>query len=57
MARHRIVDGKGKPTTFFWSDIFGTDRHHRTVLKETGQGIKRMRRVHLGAEAKKLCKD
>ncbi|MGH7539719.1 MAG: hypothetical protein ACRELC_01850 [Gemmatimonadota bacterium] len=57
MARHRIVDGDGKPTKFFWSDKHGTDRKHRTVFKQTDDGVKRMRGVHFDADRKKLCKD
>lgn len=57
MARHRIFDKEGNRTKFFWSDKDGRDRKHRTVYKEAGESIKRMKGVHYDVDRKKFCKE
>lgn len=45
MAKVKINKTSGAPTHYFWSDKDGESPTRKTVYKETGEGVKRMRGV------------
>jgi hypothetical protein len=58
MTRVKIFKKDGTPTQYFWSEEDGADRTHKTVYKETEDGVvKRMRGVHYDAVAKRIHKE
>lgn len=57
MNRTKIVKRDGSPTPFFWSDEDGKDRAHKTVFKETPEGVKRKKGVHFDVNTNQIHKD
>jgi hypothetical protein len=54
MAKIRIEKPDGTPSPYFWSDREESARDHKTVYKETEDGVKRMRGVHFDAVKKRM---
>ncbi len=46
MAKVKITRKDGSPSPYFWSDKDTGDKTHKTVYKQTSDGVKRMRGVH-----------
>lgn len=54
MAKVRINKPDGSPSPYFWSDTEESARNHKTVYKQTDDGVKRMRGVHFDAVRKRI---
>ena len=54
MARIRITKKDGTVTPYFWSDKEGSDLTRRTVYKQTGEGVKRMRGVRFNSVTNRM---
>lgn len=54
MARIKITKKDGSSTPYFWSDKNKADRTMRTVYKQTGEGIKRMKGVRFNSETNRM---
>lgn len=57
MAKIKIYKKDGTPTPYFWSDKDGTDRTHKTVYKQTPDGVKRMTGVRFDPVTNQVHKD
>jgi hypothetical protein len=57
MKKNPILKKSGKPSNFFWTDADGADESHRTVYKQTEEGVKRMKGVTYDAAANRINKD
>lgn len=56
MARVKISKKDGTSTPYFWSDSDDGDRSHKTVYKQTSDGVKRMTGVHFDAVTNRMHK-
>lgn len=57
MAKVKIFKKDGTPTPYFWSDTAaGGTRTHKTVYKQTSDGVKRMKGVHFDPSANRMHK-
>ena len=54
MTKHRILRKDGTPSPFFWTEQDGNDRSHKTVFKDTSNGVKRKKGVHFDVEKNRL---
>jgi hypothetical protein len=57
MARTTILKKDGTPTRFFWSDKDGSKPSHKTVYKQTDDGIKRMKGVSYDVARNQMRKE
>lgn len=57
MAKVKIFKKDGSPTPYFWSDKHESDRKHKTVYKQTSDGVKRMKGVQFEPATNRMHKD
>ncbi len=55
MAKIKINRPDGTPSPYFWSDKEESARNHKTVYKQTEDGVKRLRGVHFDPVKKQMC--
>lgn len=56
MAKVKITKKDGTATPYFWSDREDSDRNHKTVYKQTSDGVKRMKGVHFDPVTNRMHK-
>lgn len=56
MAKVKISKKDGTSTPYFWSDKEDSAGTHKTVYKQTTDGVKRMRGVHFDPVANRMHK-
>lgn len=56
MAKVKINKKDGTPTNYFWSDTEESARNNKTVYKQAGDSVKRMRGVHFDPVTNRMHK-
>jgi hypothetical protein len=56
MTKNRIFKKDGSPTPYFWTEEDGTEQTSKTVYKDAGDAVKRMKGVHFDAVANRIHK-